>query len=77
MPNERLQKILNPVDIESEDGIYIHLNASGLKRVFIVNPEGDVDSPCEAHYLLGRLMPLLMLIDEALRTGQGEAPAVE
>ena len=72
MPNERLQKILNPVDTESEDGVYIHLDGSGLKRVFIVSPEGSVDEPCEAHFLLGRLMPLLLLMDASIKSGQGE-----
>jgi len=75
--NAQLEKILKPVDVESENGIYIHLNASGLKRVFIVSPEGSVDEPCEAHFLLGRLMPLLLILNEAIRTGHGEAPPVE
>jgi hypothetical protein len=58
----------------SDDSILVEIGLHGILRVFIVNDEGDIDTPIEAHRLLADVMPQLLLLDSALKSAGAEAP---
>jgi hypothetical protein len=58
----------------SDDSILVEIGRHGILRVFIVNDEGNVDTPTEAHRLLADVMPQLLLLDSALKSASGEGP---
>lgn len=50
--------------------ISIEISSAGVRRVLITTDPGDADGQTQAHLLLARVTPQLLLLDEALRKGR-------
>jgi hypothetical protein len=57
----------------NDDSILVEIGRHGILRVFVVNDEGNVDTPTDAHRLLADVMPQLLLLDAALKSAGAEA----